>query len=681
MWYVLQDHSSGRVHRFSPEAYQIIGLMNGNRTVQEIWEVARQRQADDPPTQEEMIRLLSQMHSVDILQCDVTPDTEELLSRYERQRKMRLKKNMGSPFAVRIPLLDPDKFLDKLEPIARLLFSWPGFFGWLAVVGFAIFQVGFHWSELTENITDSVLAPHNLVLLWFTFPLVKACHEFGHALAVKTWGGEVHEMGIMFLVFTPIPYMDASSASAFRDKRRRVVVGAAGILVELFIASLALFVWINIEPGTVRAIAYNVMLIAGVSTLVFNGNPLLRYDGYYILSDFLEIPNLGPRGTRYLGYLFQKYLLKIKKIQPPVATQGESVWFVIYTVAAFIYRIFVYTAIIFFVAGKFFMIGILLAIWGVISMLILPLSKGVTFLLSSASLRNRRRQAIAIVSAGALVVSLLLFYMPFPLWTIADGVVWIPEQSIVRSGTDGFVKSVVVKSGSKVQKGQLLVECYDPLLPAEVTVIKSQLRELQTQYDVQILTDRVQAEIIREEMKAIQGKLQRAEERLTALSIKSQADGTLIVPMEEDFPGKFVRQGEMVAYVVEPSIAQVRLVIPQSDVDFVRQRTRKVQVRFADNIDTKIWAVIKREVPGATDRLPSSALGSAGGGEVAIDPRDAQGKTAFQHIFEFELELSDPLQIQNFGGRVFVRFNHGFEPLAKQIYRGLRRLFLRRLNI
>ena len=117
-------------------------------------------------------------------------------------------------------------------------------------------------------------------------------------------------MGIMLLVLTPIPYVDASSASAFRTKWERIMVGAAGMAVELFIAALALFVWINIEPGTVRAILYNMIFIASVSSLLFNGNPLLRYDAYYILGDLLEIPNLGPRGIQYLGYLAQRLSLR-----------------------------------------------------------------------------------------------------------------------------------------------------------------------------------------------------------------------------------------------------------------------------------------------------------------------------------------------------------------------------------
>jgi putative peptide zinc metalloprotease protein len=245
LWYVMQDHSSGRFQRFTPAAYQLIGLMDGRRTVQEIWDASRSRLAEDAPTQEDFVRLLSQLHAVDALQGDVQPDPAELAKRQEKRRFGWWKQTIRSPLFVRFPILDPERFLTRFRWLARPVFSWPGLVLWLVVVIPALIQVGVHWTELTQNITDRVLAPHNLLILWLTFPFLKAFHEFGHAFAVKTSGGEVHEMGIMLLVFTPIPYVDASAASAFRRKRERALVGAAGMLIEFFFAALAVFVWVK----------------------------------------------------------------------------------------------------------------------------------------------------------------------------------------------------------------------------------------------------------------------------------------------------------------------------------------------------------------------------------------------------------------------------------------------------
>ena len=182
-------------------------------------------------------------------------------------------------------------------------------------------------------------------------------------------------MGIMLLVFVPIPYVDATSSYSFRDKKKRMLVGAAGILVELFLAALAVVVWVNAGPGTVRAIAYNMMIIGGVSTLLMNGNPLIRYDAYYILSDFLEIPNLAARSSEYLGYFVKRRLLCISEVESTARTAGEACWLAFYGVASFVYRIFIMTAITLFIAGKFFVAGILIALWTLFSFIVLPLKE------------------------------------------------------------------------------------------------------------------------------------------------------------------------------------------------------------------------------------------------------------------------------------------------------------------
>src|SRR6185436_15722548 len=291
LWYVLEDRVSRRMHRFNPQAHYVIGLMDGRRTVQALWDAAIERFGDDAPTQDEVIRLLGQLHAADVLQTEMAPDVDEILRRAQKTRQRSLMQKL-SPLALRIPLVDPERFLERWLPYYRWLFGPAGALLWLMVVGTGLALATAHWRELTESMSDRVLAPRNLLLLALTFPLVKLLHELGHACATKAWGGEVHDMGVMLLVLMPVPYVDATASSAFRETRRRVVVGAAGILVETFVASLALFVWLQAEPGTLRAMLYDVMLIAGVSTVVFNGNPLLRFDGYYILADLLQMPNL-----------------------------------------------------------------------------------------------------------------------------------------------------------------------------------------------------------------------------------------------------------------------------------------------------------------------------------------------------------------------------------------------------
>jgi len=681
VWFVLQDQAAGRSHRFSPAAHHFIGLMDGDRTVQQLWEATGTQLRDAAPTQEEVIRLLGQLYSADALLCDVPPDSMEVFRRHQRHERMEWKRRLWTPMALRFPLIDPDRFLERSMPLVRPLFGWFGVLLWLAVVGTGLVLMSSHWTDLTKNVLDRILAPQNLLLLWLVYPVVKALHELGHAYATKYWGGEVHEIGIMLLVLTPVPYVDASASWGFRDKYQRMMVGAAGIAVELFLGSLALFVWLSVEPGAVSSVAYNVMLISGISTLLFNGNPLLRFDGYYVLADAVEIPNLGTRANRYLGYLFQRYACQVRDAENPAESPGEGAWMAIYGVASFVYRIFIMFVIILFIAGRFFLVGVLLAIWAIATQVIVPIGKSASFLATSPVLRRQRGRVVGISLLAVLALLCLLFVVPAPSWTRAQGVVWVPEEAQVRAGTEGFIERLLVPVDSHVVKGQPLIEARDPFLLTRVAVLKAQLRELGAQYDALVQQDRVQAAMVREEMASVAANLQRSREREAELILRSPANGRFVAPNAADLPGRFVNKGQLVAYVVEPKELMARVAVGQDDIAQVRQRTRGVEVMLAGWGASPVAAQVSREVPGGSRQLPTAALGSAGGGPFAVDPRDKDGVTAMARIFQLELFQPAELRSSYLGARVFVRFDQGFEPVGFQAYRALRQLLLRQFDV
>lgn len=681
LWYVLQDHATGRFYRFTPVVYHVIGLMDGTLTVQELWEKAIARFGDDAPTQNDMVRVFSQLHAADVLLCDIPPDTAELFRRHKKSERNTWKLNLRSPLSLRFPLFDPDRFITRTLRFVRPLFSRAGALVWMAAVAAAVVLAAQHWAELSENVIDRVLSAQNLLILWLVYPLVKAVHEFGHAFAVKRWGGEVHEMGLMFLVMMPVPYVDASSASAFRDKRQRMIVGAAGMMVEVFVASLALFVWLAVEPGVVRSIAYNIMLIGSVSTVLFNGNPLLRYDGYYIFADLLEIPNLAQRSNNYLGYLAKRSLFKIKSAEPPHAEPRELPWLIGYSVVSFLYRLFIYVGIILFISSKFFIIGVLLGIWAFSSMVVVPVAKKIFFLLFDPALHEKRARALTITAGAIGGLLLIVFLMPVPSWTRTEGVVWVPEESLVRAGTGCFIEKVLAQPDRAVKKGEVLIECHDPLLAAQVNVMRAELRWLEAQYDAEILSDRVRAKMTQEKIMHAKANLSRAEERFKELTMRSPSDGVLILPRATDIPGRYVNQGDLIAYVLTAERPLVRSIVLQSDVDLIRMRTKGVEIKRAERLDQTLPAVVKRLMPGAQERLPNPVLGSFGGGEVVTDPRDAQGTKTLEKLFYVDIELAAPVEQAFVNGRVHVKFDHGFEPLAVQWYRSLRRLFLRHFNV
>ena len=680
-WYVVEDRASQRFLRCTRQAHLLIGLMDGRRTVQELWQIVCEQLGDEAPTQDEAIQVLSQLHASDVLQCDVPPDAAEILQRYERQQHRQRLARAAGLFSWRFPLLDPERFLTATAPLVRPFFSWAGAAVWLAVVVPAIFLTAVHWGDLTRDIFDRLFSAHTLIAVWLLFPVIKAAHELGHAVATKTFGGEVHDMGVMLLVFTPVPYVDASSASGFESKWRRALVGAAGMLVELFVAALALYVWLSAEPGLLSAIAYNTVLIAGVTTLLFNVNPLLRYDGYYILADLLEIPNLRRRTDAYLGYVCERYLFGRQDATPPVATPGERAWFVAYGVASFLYRIVVVVAILMFIADRYFWLALFfLGVTGV-AWLGAPLAKGIRFIATSPRLRQHRVRALA-VSAGALAaVALVLGVLPMPYRSVFEGVVWIPEESIVRAGAEGFIQEIVATPGVRVVRGDVLIRLRDPEITTRAAVLAARVRELQARYDAEKPVDQVKAAIVLEELSFAGEDLTRASQRAAELTIRSGTNGIFVVPTPEDLPGRFVKQGERLAHVVELGTLTIRTVVPQDAIDLVRFHTQRVDVRLAERLTDVTQGVIRRLVPGATEQLPTTALGSEGGGQIVVDPRDPKGVTAIQKVFQVDVELAASAGRLNVGGRAYVRFDHGWQPLAVQWYLALRQLFLARFNV
>ena len=686
LWYVLQDRSSARFHRFSPTAYLVIGLMDGQRRLREIWEVACTRLGDDAPTQDEVINILASLHRADVLLTDAAPDLAELQQRKVTQRRFKLRQVISNPLSLRIPLLDPDAFLNALLPWIRPLLGWVGALLWLLLVASALALGASHWDELSKGVTDHLLSADNLLLIGLAFPLAKVIHEFGHAILVKAFGGEVHEMGIMLLVLMPVPYVDASASLAFRSKRQRMLVGAAGMLAELALASVAMFVWANVEPGLVRALAYNIMVIAGITTVVFNANPLLRFDGYYILSDALEIPNLGQRANTYLAYLVKKYLLRLKKTALPQAAPGERPWFFFYAIASFAYRIFVSVAIALLVAQQYFVVGVLLGLWSLFNAFVQPLGKKIGFLLRGSELQGHRGQALITVGLLVLLVAGVVGYLPAPSWTRTEGVAVVPENGQVRSASDGFIRSVTAANGQAVRRGDVLMVLEDPELDAKLKVLSAQLREQRARYDA-VANDRVQMGLIRDDIVNITARRDNAAARVKELVIRSPADGVFVMPGTVDAPGRFVRRGDLLGFAVDPRRLVVQVIVPQAEVDLVRQMTRRVELRLVERVAQVIPATVRRVVPAATSQLPSLALSAQGGGDVSLDPGNGRDTAhpndakAASTLFLFELDIgADPLPLA-IGSRIYARFERAPETLAAQWYRALRGVLLKRFSV
>jgi putative peptide zinc metalloprotease protein len=681
IWYVVEDRVAGKYHRFNPASYRVISLMDGKRDMKQVWARLTEQLVEDSPDQEEVIHLLGQLHGSDLIQCDVTPDVAELLERRGKQERKKLMSRYLNPMSLRFPLVDPDRFLTWANRFPHLYKGGWGMLFWLAAVLPALFLAPMHWPDLTENFSEQLLAMDNLLLMAVVFPLLKSLHELGHGLAAKSRGGEVHEMGIMLLVFFPIPYVEASSSSAFVKKTDRMLVGAAGMLTELFVAAVAFFLWLLLEPGLARSLAYNTIVLASVTTLLFNANPLLRYDGYYILADWVEIPNLGTRSTQYWKYLAERYLLDVPKSEPPQATPGERRWFIGYAPLAFGYRMFVLFGIALFVAQQYFIIGVLLAIWGLVASLGMPWFKIGRALLTEPRFASRGARIRAVLGGTVLALYVLLFVLPLPYHTHADGVLRLPEQALLRADAAGFVTRSLARPGDPLQPGDPVLESINPELTSDLDAQLARLEEARARFDAAWGVNPAEAARQEEEVRREEASVARLRERLANLTLRAGASGRLLLEHPDDLPGRYLKQGEVVGYVVGSYVPVVRVVVGQEAVDEVRLATRAVVVKLPQNIAATWPARLLREVPAAGHELPSAALGQSGGGDIVLDPKDEEGTTTLQSLFEFELALEQAAPARYLGSRVHVRFEHPATPLGVRAWRAVRRLFLSQFHV
>ena len=316
LWYVLFDPFGDQFYRLRPAAYRFVARLGERRTVEEVWKESIAVDPDNAPGQEEVIQLLAQLYHANLLHYELAPDSAKLFERYRETKQKIRRAALANIMFFRLPLFDPDAALKRSLFLVRPLMGPLGAVLWLAVVGLGVKAAIDNFAGLS-NQSQGILALPNIPLLYLGLVIIKALHELGHAFVVRGFGGEVHSMGVMFLIFNPLPYVDATAAWAFRSKGRRVLVGAAGMIVELFVAAFAVLVWAGTGPGVLHSLAYNMVFVASVSTILFNINPLLRFDGYYILSDLLDIPNLHTQASQHLRHLVERYAFGWQEVPQP----------------------------------------------------------------------------------------------------------------------------------------------------------------------------------------------------------------------------------------------------------------------------------------------------------------------------------------------------------------------------
>lgn len=693
-WFVAQDGFTNSFFRFRPEAYDFIARLDGTRTVEEIWLGCLQRTPDGAPGQGEVVSMLAQLYQANLLAADTAADTQRLFERHEKRRKQQIMSQVFGVFFLRIRLFDPDPWLNRSWPWLRWLGTKTAAGAWLVWVSLGLAVTASHWDRALDQ-SQAVLAPGNLLLLYAAFAVAKLIHEFGHAYTVKAFGGEVHAMGITLLVFTPIPYVDATAAWAFRERWKRVIVGLGGMIPELMFAATAAMVWAATGPGTLNSLAYNVMIVASVSTVVFNINPLLRFDGYYILSDLVDSPNLQMRAARQWLHHFERRALGLKHMESPGRTGVETTWLSVYGVASLGYRMMVTITIILLVADRYFGLGLLAGVITFLGAFVMPVGKALQYLVREPRI-ERARQRAWIWAGGAVAVVLgVLAFVPVPRHFRAPGVARAAGSADVYTQVPGWVTALASDSGTVVAADAPLVRMESPELDFAIAAAQADLAEAVGR-ERQMLADLAAGiEPTRVRREASEQRVQKLADERASLLVRAATAGRWVPQGRDNWVGTWLQRGVKLGEVVgEGTDWEFYAVIDQDHASELFGAARdRAELRFAGTAGTDVVVRSWRVVPGRQNVLPSAALGWTGGGPIKVRPDDPNGVRADEPFFLVVGQIDGAKTAGSalaasggagplWQGRVGVlRFDLPWSPLLVQWARQLRQLLQQRYQI
>lgn len=679
VYWVVKDPVALQYFRFEEEEFAILQMLDGESSLEEI---AAQFEAEFPPQTirtEELQQFIGTLHRSGLVIADAAGQGEQLKKLRDERKKKEMLGRMSNVLAIRFKGIDPEWILNYLYalPPVRWFFSMPVFIACcvlcllaalLVTVEFDVFRAKLPSFE--AFFTDR--SWENWLLLGVVLGCTKVLHEFGHGLSCKHFGGECHEMGVMFLVLTPCLYCNVSDSWMLPNKWHRAAIGAAGMYVEVVLASICTFIWWFTEPGLLNYICLNIMFVSSVSTILFNANPLLRYDGYYILSDIMEVPNLRQKSNQILTRTMSEWCLGLEQPDDPFLPQSNKWAFGLYTVLATIYRWFVVFSIIYFLNQVFEPYGLkvlgqaiaLMALWGLLGQ---PLWKLYKFLSMPGKLSKVKRTPVVVT--GLILAGLIAAAATVPL----PAYVFCPFEvhpdplrtTNVYAEAPGIVRVVHVEAGDRVEEGQLLAELENFEIRATILRLEGQVAadetELRSLEGMSFDDPRAASRLaqLQESLAANKRQLTKQREDAERLKLRAPRDGVVMkpdyvterdgddkelkgwhgTPLDKKNLGAVLQAGDHFCRIGDPLALEARLAIDQQDIELVRTNQR---VRLLLNQSTD------REYVGrldkiADDEMPTTPtrLSSLTGGAIPTQMDDAGRPTPSTPHFQAVVPLSD----------------------------------------
>ena len=581
-----------------------------------------------------------------------------------------------NPFWIKISIGSPDRLMSWLAGKLRWLVSpaTTGFGFFLIVMAFSSAML--HWDRVSAN-SVNVFSVSNLAWMGLAWLGLKLVHEFAHGIVARYYGCEVSEAGLVFILFAPMAYVDVTSSWRLTSKWKRIHIAAAGMYFELVIASLAYFLWRRVDSELTSFLLYNVMIMASISTIAFNMNPLMRFDGYYILSDLLGIPNLYEKGAKSVHSLSKRILYgrstcEASEIGRPALLIGFYGWL------SLGWRILVCASLAIVAATLFHGAGIIMAVAGLASWIGRPVYKAIQDLRYQFE-RNKPtfyRAATVCLTLGVLSMT-LLFSLPMPARVTASGIVEYRELANVRSIAPGFIKKVLVKDGDYVEAGDALFKLRNDEISNQFHELQIQIEQCRVRHRIAMDQREVaQAQIANRNRESLEEKLAQARRRHHGLTVRAPRSGIVSRHHLKHMKGTYVREGEELVAIGEPDDTELITYISQSDFDtIVPYLDRPVYVRISGS--PRMVGTLSRLEPTSSSELLHPALSSTEGGSLTVVPPKATAsldslELAESH-FRGHISIADATSQSLFAGQrgtaIIGWKRHG---LAAGVYLGAR---------
>jgi len=578
--FIVKDPQSRKYYRFRPVEVMVMQTLDGEHTAAEAARVlAGEGLKVSPAGVESFAAKLSAMGL-----CERTLSERSVLQmerlRAERRRRLRPSVFKGDLLRLRWSVGDPDKLFDRWLP--RLRFFFTRTFLAISVALFAVYLVvlGLKWPEFSTALADLYTFNFDagtLAVLWVTGIGIIIIHELGHGFTCKYFGGQVHEIGAMLIYFEPAFYCNVNDAWTFPELRARLWVTAAGSWIQLVVASVAAIVWWAAAPGTlVSDVAFAAVLIGGITTVFMNANPLIPLDGYYALSDYLEVPNLRQRAFAHLAWLIKTRVFRLDLPAPP-ADERERRVFLLYSALASGYI----ALILSFVAATAFdrlsrwlgAVGVVIFVAALIVMLRAPAREW--FTTAALALRRfrptwqsrwRRRLILgvpAFLLLGALVPWRITVTGPFSTAPVLSIPLVAPDS--------GIIQRVQVLEGSRVTAGAPLLQIRNLELERELVASRRVSDSLAARSAQARGQGRLADLALLETTRAVESaRLTGLRERSEALRIRALGSGVVVTPRPQELTGRWVANGETVLHLGQTDSVEVRIALSGAGGTLVR---------------------------------------------------------------------------------------------------------------